>query len=529
MARPEVESSVQMKLYTLTKRQFSVVFIAFALAFTFFLFVGILGPAVMHTHVLNATCKNPVTPLTKCGIYSMTTPSMTTYSQQLWLVATLRVDTSPKDAVDFVKPINISVDIQDIKNQLSVKKLESEEFRYHRRRKISCKSDGKCEDLVVLHLGFLASPAYFFRLKLDGLQTVKLSKIAFSVKTYNASFTELEIWIRVIFLFFSFLVSCWFVQVMKKFAFRDWSLEQRFMALLLPLLLLYNNPLFPLNFLTTSWIPGVLDGLFQATFLCSLLMFWICLYHGIRVQERHLSFYLPKIIIIGVLWLTALILSTCQVRYGLQNPTYLAVIDTGSFIGFKTIFFFVGTVYVLYLLYLLIRSFAELKSLPFFNLRLRFLTLLMVFVLAISIAIFILRFGSTVFQDNFVANLSFTYKNSVEFLTFYSLLNLYVYLMAYVYSPSKNAVYETHFRDNPTMSMLNETDDEDDDVIYEETLNSKIHGNVSGRRDLKGGPGRSRSGPAATSHRKTEKRLIQYGESEEEEDLFNTNYKSMPF
>ena len=53
------------------------------------------------------------------------------------------------------------------------------------------------------------------------------------------------------------------MQVMKKFAFRDWCLEQRFMALLLPLILLYNNPLFPLNFLTSSWLPGTLDGFFQ--------------------------------------------------------------------------------------------------------------------------------------------------------------------------------------------------------------------------------------------------------------------------
>ena len=64
---------------------------------------------------------------------------------------------------------------------------------------------------------------------------------------------------------FSFLSGCWFVQVMKKFAFRDWCLEQRFMALLLPLILLYNNPLFPLNFLTSSWLPGTLDGFFQVS------------------------------------------------------------------------------------------------------------------------------------------------------------------------------------------------------------------------------------------------------------------------
>ena len=60
MARPEIESSVQMRLYTLTKRQFIVVFLVFAFAFALFLCIGIAGPAVMHEEKLNATCK------TKC-------------------------------------------------------------------------------------------------------------------------------------------------------------------------------------------------------------------------------------------------------------------------------------------------------------------------------------------------------------------------------------------------------------------------------------------------------------------------------
>merc|ERR1719259_849179 len=338
-----------------------------------------------------------------------------------------------------------------------------------------CHENGRCDDIIVLHLGYLLAPAYKFCLDFDGspFKSKEISEIDFVLKTYNPAFTELEIWMRIIFLFLSFLSGCWFVQVMKKFAFRDWCLEQRFMALLLPLILLYNNPLFPLNCLTSSWLPGTLDGFFQVTFLCSLLLFWICLYHGIRVNERRfLPFYLPKFIIVGLLWLAAFTLSTWQVSNSLHDPTYSTAVDAANFLGFKTFFFIVGSVYVLYLLYLLVRAFAELRSLPFFDLRLRFLTLLVIFVLAVSIAVFVLRFGSSVLQDNFVAELSFTYKNSAEFLTFYSLLNLYVYLMSYVYSPSKNAVYETHFRDNPTMSMLNETDDDDDDdeqdILFDE-------------------------------------------------------------
>lgn len=34
----------------------------------------------------------------------------------------------------------------------------------------------------------------------------------------------------------------------------------------------------------SSWFPGMLDDLFQSAFLCALLLFWLCVYHGIRVQ-----------------------------------------------------------------------------------------------------------------------------------------------------------------------------------------------------------------------------------------------------
>lgn len=95
---------------------------------------------------------------------------------------------------------------------------------------------------------------------------------------------------------------------------------------------------------------------------------------------------------------------------------------------------------------------------------------------------------------------SLTYPAPAEFLSFYGLLNFYLYTLAFVYSPSKNAVYgkfwcissvmhltwnflhkeirccffclfffffivhsDSQLKDNPAFSMLNDSDDE---VIY---------------------------------------------------------------
>lgn len=77
----------------------------------------------------------------------------------------------------------------------------------------------------------------------------------------------------------------------------------------------------------------------------------------------------------------------------------------------------------------------------FSDMRLKFLTLLMLIVIAFSIAITVMRFGIGVIEDNFVSELSTTYTSSAQFMSFYGLLNFYMYTMAYVYSPSKKTVF----------------------------------------------------------------------------------------
>ena len=72
--------------------------------------------------------------------------------------------------------------------------------------------------------------------------------------------------------------------------------------------------------------------------------------------------------------------------------------------------------------------------------RLKFVTLLMGVVVCVGITITVLRFGVGVLEDNFVAQLSTHYESSAQFMAFYGLLNLYIFTMAYVYSPSERAL-----------------------------------------------------------------------------------------
>ncbi|KAK0059121.1 transmembrane protein 181 [Biomphalaria pfeifferi] len=459
------ERSVQMRLYSLNKRQFVLVFVTFFVCFLISVLVGIAGPHIIDSHTVNGSLiyKEPQNKQT--GPFILHSPPMSTFHQQLWLKASVTVTDSigSKFEQEFTMGILIrggNGDSQSVEESSTNPQLSLE--LHNRTRKLKC-SGTNCDDLIVMHLGYLDFAYYYITVIFYDLDVNKLSisNVKFTFKSYNPSFTQTEIWIRFVFLVITFIMTCWYSHSLRKFSIRDWSTEQKWMSLLLPLLLLYDDPIFPLTFLVNSWLPGMLDGLFQASFLCALLLFWLCIYHSVRQTDRHfIRFYLPKLIIVGLIWLCAVILASWQEYNELQDPTYYYRLDTTNFEGFKVMFFIFGGFYLLYLLYLLVRAFAELRLMPFFDLRLKFMTALMIIVVSISITITVMRFGGGALQDNFVSELATNYENSAEFVSFYGLLNFYLYTMAFVYSPSPNAMFETHFKDNPTLSMLNDSDEE---------------------------------------------------------------------
>ncbi|KAK7868529.1 hypothetical protein R5R35_004812 [Gryllus longicercus] len=458
------ERSVQMRLYTMHKREFVMVFLAFFACFGLAVFIGLAGPPITSTseHKFNLSSNDAAnTP------FNMHSPAMSTYNQQLWVIAKITTKNINEVIVE-VKGFNISVSIDGLQGGHSSVTILPKSNAHNRPRHLRCEQL-TCDEFIVMHLGFLNYVHYNITVQFQGLETFHRSYIiqdvTFYFKSYNPAFTQIEIWFRFIFLLTTFIVTCWFGHSLRKYAVHDWSTEQKWMSVLLPLLLLYNDPIFPMMFIVNSWVSGMLDAVLQATFLCALLLFWLCIYHGLRQNERRiLTFYLPKLIIVGSLWLAAVIMASLQKYNEFRDPTYSYKLDTSNFYGFKVFFCIVCGVYLTYLLCLILRAYSELRSMPYFDMRLKFLTLLMLIVLSISFTVTVLRFGVGALEDNFVAELSTTYKNSAEFMSFYGLLNFYLYTMAYVYSPATGAVFEsTITKDNPAFSMIN---DSDEDVIY---------------------------------------------------------------
>ncbi|KXJ79321.1 hypothetical protein RP20_CCG001258 [Aedes albopictus] len=465
------ERSVHMRLYSMNKREFVVVFLAFFACFGLGIFIGLAGPPITVTTMVtgsslmpNTTSPNPDYLAT--GPFVMRTPLMTTYSQQLWLIANIETDNTDDEIFD--KSFHVSVGIDGLTVEHKPMTVLREDHSKNRTRHLTCTRDA-CDEFIVLHLGFLEYAHYILTVRFFGLEgfhhRYNINSVQFYFKTYNPAFTQIEIWFRFIFLLFTFIVTCWFAHTLRKYPVYDWSIEQKWMSVLLPLLVLYNNPLFPLIFLMSSWLPGMLDAILQATFLCALLLFWLCIYHGLRQNERKLlTFYVPKLIVIMPIWLCAVVLATWEKCNEMKDPTYSHFVDTGNYNGFKMFFYISGAMYLLYLVLLILRAYSELRSMPFFDMRLKFLTLLMLFVLAISLTVTMCRFGFGILEDNFVAKLNTTYKSSAQFMCFYGLLNFYLYTMAYVYSPNGRPLHEaTITKDNPAFSMINDSDEE---VVY---------------------------------------------------------------
>ncbi|TRY87195.1 hypothetical protein DNTS_031725, partial [Danionella cerebrum] len=422
-----------MRLYTLSKRHFVLVFVCFFFCFTVSTLIGVSGPKIISENVRNGLSLG--TNESKSGPFELASLPLTNYNQQLWLYCIIQLH-------------------NNMINDASLMRIS--DGVHHKNRSLHCGAEQQaCDEIMVLHLGYLNYTQYRVSISFRSLPqelSDNIKNVSFVFKMYNATFSQVEIWFRFMFVVLTFIVTCMFAHSLRKFSMRDWGIEQKWMSILLPLLLLYNDPFFPLSFLVNSWFPGTLDAFFQALFLCSLLLFWLCVYHGIRVQgeRKFLTFYLPKLVIVGLLWLSAVTLGIWQTVNELQDPTYQYKVDIKNFQGMKVFFLLLVGIYVLYLVFLVVRGCSELKNLPYSDLRLKFLTALTLVVLLISVVILYLRFGSRPLQDNF-------------FMSFYGLLNFYLYTLAFVYSPSKNALYDSQLKDNPAFSMLNDSDDE---VIY---------------------------------------------------------------
>lgn len=450
-----MDSYIHMKLYTLTKRQFLFLFFIFFSSFILSLFIGWVGPSVIETVRADKGV------LSDNNHVSVLSPIVSTSQQQMWLQLEINLGApASQKTIQKVSILQVPMKVTLYKYSEGEKTPLTFNTTWHT-RELKCDSE-RCAPVTVLHLGYLQFDRYFVDIE-TSKDLVNTSVFKPVWTTYNPHFTQLELWFRFFFLIAAFIAACCLGRSMRHFVLQDWAIEQKWLAVLLILVLLYDNPLFPMMLLVGSTVIPMLDACFTVTFLCGLLLFWLCAYHGIRKAERHfLSFYLLKVCLVGTLWFLGCVILSWSAYNEMIDPTFNISQDQEGFLGVKIFFFVVLGIYILYLLFLLIRAFNELHSMPYFDVRLRFLTTLTVIILIISLLAVLIRFGKAMIEDSFVMEITLRWNNSAEFLCFYSLFNFYLFTLAFVYSPSKNAIYES-YKENPSFSMLSDSEEE---VLY---------------------------------------------------------------
>ena len=445
------EKSVSLRLYTMQKHHF---FLAFAIFFSLFMFsvtVGWVSPdMVERTHVKASQVKTNSTSNVDipAGPFVMKSPKMSRYNQQLWLMVRFILENNDEA---FTKNFTVMLSVVGLKKGL--KKGDIIGYRKHNRtRSLECVG-ATCKSIILMHLGQLPDTEYLVNASLFGFdhQSYNVKDLLFTWATYNPAFTQLELAFRFIFFLLTLGTLVMFVHSLQKFPVLDWSMEQRWMLVLLILLSLYNNPFFPLTLTSSPLLAGVLDSIFQSSFLFSLLMFWLCVLHGLRQTRRPLlRFYAPKFFLVFLMWLSALTMEITQQFNEVRDPTYSFQINTAHYHRFRILFFVLFFIYTKYAVYLTIKAFVELRSMQFIQTRLRFITGFMGVIIILCVSIVYVKFGFGVLEDNFVSRLYTSYDSATQFVSFYALLNLYVYMMVYVYTPS--AGREVRHRHTLTLS-----------------------------------------------------------------------------
>ncbi|KAL0491446.1 8 TM domain-containing transmembrane protein [Acrasis kona] len=182
-------------------------------------------------------------------------------------------------------------------------------------RSISCDSSSSqyfCSPIVTYLTRYIEYKEYRVITTLSGIGAVYkaelLEDVIFSqIETTNSNYTTFEMTLRSIFTIMSVIVTLYYSLML--FRMQTWSyckVEQKWIMVLLPSLIMFNNPLFLVN---DVYLFTLIDIVFQSSCVCLLLLFVLIMSHSAVLpmhngtQRRSFNFYLPKLLLVACLWL----------------------------------------------------------------------------------------------------------------------------------------------------------------------------------------------------------------------------------
>eukprot|EP01012_Entosiphon_sulcatum_P008780 TRINITY_DN14823_c0_g1_i1.p1 TRINITY_DN14823_c0_g1~~TRINITY_DN14823_c0_g1_i1.p1 ORF type:complete len:458 (+),score=90.03 TRINITY_DN14823_c0_g1_i1:90-1463(+) len=251
---------------------------------------------------------------------------------------------------------------------------------------------------------------------------------SFSTKFYysNYQFWVFELAFRSIFLaatLGTLFVYLW--SLMKHQSGVPLALEQKFVFGLLILLFLCNNPLFAAQVFVKTSAFAIIDVVFVFTYVSYLLLMILCMTHAILLRDqprRFCSFYLPKFVLIFVLWATSSAMFSWAKYKRRLDPTDTDYTRKREYTLAYTVSSMTVALYLFWLFYLVCRVGGEWRSLTFYTRRFKFLWGLTLVVITFTAGCLLLAL--------------FYQPSAAVFLFIYGLYNAYTFTLAYLYSPA---------------------------------------------------------------------------------------------
>jgi len=142
---------------------------------------------------------------------------------------------------------------------------------------------------------------------------------------------------------------------------QEWSYcktEQKWVALFLLGLNMFNNPFFIGEWTANHWFFPLLNILFQSTFAAIFLLFILVMTHSALVapkQRTFLSFYLPKFFLVSALWLLITLVLSWERFNEVTDPT-ISMKDIPFFGSLRIIIAFIGALLLLQILFYMVKA-----------------------------------------------------------------------------------------------------------------------------------------------------------------------------
>jgi len=431
--------TIRMNLHTLSKLGYILTFAVFLALFGLTVVIGIVGPRPWVYYPSRSS--TDVIPIDGNWTISLDATKLNQRINVFAEITNRKGDVSLSTQVPFTFVSSVSGQ----KKGQSTYTLVSNTTQT---RNFVCKKGQEfCDMTIVMNVPYIDYRSYQFNITTkDGLGK-GFQSIKYSISVMNSSFTQFELWFRFFFLVTTVVVIILYAVKLRGFEWKDWAIEQRWVAFLLFGLLGYNNPLFPLTVLLDGMIWPFLDQVMLASFLVLLMFFWIIMFDGIRTEpqlQTFKTFYLPKLIMLALFWIAAVVIFVYIEFSQIRNPG-VDVYSQPVFLVFYIVMILLLVIYLFWLFYVVFRAISSRNAMPYLSLRLRFFGVFTLLVLVVVI-------GGVIF--GVIGPVS---NNAAQLLSFISLLNLYVYTLGFIYFPSKDVIGRAKNSGMVTLQDLDES------------------------------------------------------------------------